>query len=75
MNNVGRGWTCFSRFIKPKSGGAMAPPAPPMALVLLTEINSVNAEDKAHLKGYLGKWMQYKTIIGCAIYEAILKPH
>ena len=43
-------------------------------LTTLTEDRSVKAEDRARLKGYLRKWMQYKTILGCAMYVDILKP-
>ena len=43
-------------------------------LTTLTEDQSVKAEDRARLKGYLRKWMQYKTILGCAMYVDILKP-
>lgn len=39
----------------------------------LTEDSSLKAEDRARFKGYL-KWMQYRTILGCAMYVDILKP-
>ena len=43
-------------------------------LTTLAEDSSLRAEDRAHLKGYLKKWMQYRTILGCAMYVDILKP-
>ena len=43
-------------------------------LTTLTEDSSLKAEDRARLKGYLRKWMQYRTILGCAMYVDILKP-
>ena len=43
-------------------------------LVTLTEDTSLKPEDRARLKGYLKKWMQYRTIVGCAMYVDILKP-
>ena len=43
-------------------------------LVTLAEDSSLKAEDRARLKGYLRKWMQYRTILGCAMYVDILKP-
>ena len=43
-------------------------------LIALTEDTSVKPEDRACLKGYLRKWMQYKVLLGCALYADILKP-
>ena len=43
-------------------------------LTTLSEDSSLQAEDRARLKGYLWKWMQYRTILGCAMYTDILKP-
>ena len=43
-------------------------------LITLAQDTSIKADDKARLKGYLKKWMQYKTILGCALYVDILKP-
>ena len=42
-------------------------------LTTLAEDRSLKAEDRARLKGYLRKWMQYTTILGCAMYVDILK--
>ena len=43
-------------------------------LPTLTENRSLKPEDRAHLKGYLKKWMKYSTIVGCAMYIDILQP-
>ena len=43
-------------------------------LTALTEDTSVKPDDKARLKGYLKKWMQYKVLFGCALYIDIIKP-
>ena len=43
-------------------------------LTTLAEDRSLKAEDRARLKGYLKKWMEYRTILGCAMYVDILKP-
>ena len=40
----------------------------------LTEDTSLKSEDRARIKGYLAKWMQYRTVLGCALYVDILKP-
>ena len=42
-------------------------------LSTLAEDRSVKAEDRARIKGWLRKWMEYKTILGCAVYVDILK--
>lgn len=41
-------------------------------ITTLTEDHSVKAEDRAHLKGYLKKWTNYSTVVGCAMYIDIL---
>ena len=43
-------------------------------LTSLSQDSSVKPDDKARLKGYLKKWMDYKVIYGCALYVDILKP-
>lgn len=43
-------------------------------LTALTEDGSVKADDRARLKGYLKKWSNYNTLVGCAMYVDILKP-
>ena len=43
-------------------------------LTTLTKDSSLKAEDRASLKGYLRKWMQYRIILGCAMCIDILKP-
>ena len=43
-------------------------------LSTLTEDTSLKSEDRARIKGYLAKWMQYRTVLGCALYVDILKP-
>ena len=43
-------------------------------LTTLAEDRSVKPDDRARLKGYLRKWMQYKVLFGCALYTDILKP-
>ena len=40
----------------------------------LTEDTSLKSEDRARIKGYLAKWTQYRTVLGCALYVDILKP-
>lgn len=40
----------------------------------LSQDNSLRAEDRAKLKGYLKKWMDYRVIYGCSLYAEILKP-
>ena len=40
----------------------------------LTEDTTLKSDDQARIKGYLGKWMQYRNILGCALYADILKP-
>ena len=40
----------------------------------LTEDTTLKSDDRARIKGYLGKWMQYRSILGCALYADILKP-
>ena len=42
-------------------------------LTTLVEERSLRAEDKARLKAYLKRWMQYRIILGCAMYIDILK--
>ena len=43
-------------------------------LTTLANDTSLKAEDRARLKGYLRKWMNYRIIFGCALYADILKP-
>ena len=43
-------------------------------LSTLTEDTSLKSEDRARIKGYVARWMQYRTILGCALYADILKP-
>ena len=43
-------------------------------LTALTEDTLVKPDDKARLKGYLKKWMQYKVLFSCALYIDIIKP-
>ena len=43
-------------------------------LVSLSGDTSLKAEDRARLKGYLSRWMPYRTIVGCAMYVDLLKP-
>ena len=43
-------------------------------LSTLTEDTSLKGEDRARIKGYVARWMQYRTILGCALYADILKP-
>ena len=43
-------------------------------LSALTEDTSLKSEDRACIKGYVARWMQYRTILGCALYADILKP-
>ena len=43
-------------------------------LTTLSEDHSLKGEDRMRLRGYLRKWMQYRTIPGCAMYVDILKP-
>ena len=43
-------------------------------LMSLTEDASVKSDDRAQIKGYLAKWIQYRYILGCALYADILKP-
>ena len=38
-----------------------------------TEANSVKADERAHIKGYLKTWAKYSTIVGSALYVDILK--
>jgi len=40
----------------------------------LAEDASIKSDDRARIKGYLQKWVQYKYILGCALYADILKP-
>ena len=40
----------------------------------MTEDISLKSEDRAHIKRYFARWMQYRTILGCALYADILKP-
>ena len=42
-------------------------------LTALTEDASLRSEDRELFKGYLRKWMQYRTIFGYALYVDILK--
>ena len=43
-------------------------------LTALSEDTSFKGEDRARLKGFLKKWIQFRTILGCALYVDILKP-
>ncbi len=43
-------------------------------LTTLSEDRTVKPEDRARLKGYLKKWMDYRMLYGCALYADILKP-
>ena len=43
-------------------------------LTALAEDSSIKAEDRVRLRGYLRKWMQFRIILGCAMYIDILKP-
>ena len=43
-------------------------------LIALTEDRSIKAEDRERCRGYLHKWKQPKTLIGCAMYIEALKP-
>lgn len=43
-------------------------------LVSLTEDTSVKSVDKQKLKGYIKKWNDGKTLIGCAFFYDLLKP-
>ena len=43
-------------------------------LSALTEDTSLKSEDRARIKGNVARWMQYRTILGCALYADILKP-
>jgi len=40
----------------------------------LAEDTSIKSDDRARIKGYLQKWVQYRYILGCALYADILKP-
>ncbi len=40
----------------------------------LAEDNSIQAEDRARIKGYCRKWSEYKILVGCALYAEVLKP-
>lgn len=42
-------------------------------MIALTEDSSVKGTDKAHLRGYVDKWKQGKTLIGAALYVDALK--
>jgi len=42
-------------------------------LITLSEDNSVKADERARIKGYLKTWSKYSTIVGCALYVDILK--
>jgi len=43
-------------------------------LISVTEDTSIKSDDRARIKGYLQKWVQYRYILGCALYVDILKP-
>lgn len=43
-------------------------------LTSLSEDTSIKSDDRARIKGYLQKWVQYRYILGCALYADILKP-
>lgn len=42
-------------------------------LSTLTEDTPLKSEERACIKGYLAKWKQYRTILGCGFYADILK--
>ena len=42
-------------------------------LTALAEDSSVRSDDKARLKGYLKKWVQFKVVYGCALSIDVLK--
>lgn len=37
-------------------------------LITLSEDSTVKADDRAKIKGYLKKWMDYKVLYGAALY-------
>ena len=41
----------------------------------LTALTQDASEDRERFKGYLRKWMQYRTIFGCALYVVLLTSH
>ncbi len=43
-------------------------------LNVLAEDNSIQAEDRARIKGYCRKWSEYNILVGCALYAEVLKP-
>ena len=43
-------------------------------LVAMTEDASIKSTDRQKLKGYLVKWRDAKFVIGCALFNDILKP-
>jgi len=43
-------------------------------LSTLVEDKSLNASDRAHLKGYLLKWKKPEVLVSCALYIGALKP-
>ena len=43
-------------------------------IIALTEDSSTTPADKPKLKGYVTKWRESKTLIGCAVFHDILKP-
>ena len=43
-------------------------------LATLADDRALRVEDRARIKGYVGKWVQYKCILGCAMYVDLLKP-
>ena len=43
-------------------------------LLTLADNRALRAEDRARIKGYVGKWVQYKSILGCDLYVDLLKP-
>lgn len=44
-------------------------------LTILAEHCSRKAENRVCLKRSLKKWIQYRTILGCAMFVDILQPH
>ena len=43
-------------------------------LTTLANDRTQRVEDRARIKGYVGKWIQYKCILGCSMYVDLLKP-
>ena len=43
-------------------------------LTALAEDETVRRDDRAHIKGWLKKWMDSRMLIGAALYMDVLKP-